>query len=95
MISLAVPATAVPLSATASAIIATITAGGRRFPFNIRFLSVSPVRRRPDGGGLDNGDKENVRVGEARPLDPIVPMPHAVAATPACGTPNEQESSRS
>jgi hypothetical protein len=43
-----VPATAVPLSATASAIIATIIAGVKRLPFNIsRVLSV--VTRYPGG----------------------------------------------
>jgi hypothetical protein len=44
VISFVVPATAVPLSATASAIIATIIAGEKRLPFNIfRVLSINPL----------------------------------------------------
>src|SRR3954454_15817119 len=68
--SLAVPATAVPLSATARARIATIIDGVKRLPFNIfRVLSVTryPAAR---CRGLD---ESKVRVTTGRSLDPFVP----------------------
>ena len=68
VISFAVPATAVPLSATASAIIATIIAGVKRLPFNI--FRVPSVIRYP-AAGCRGFDEKNVRVAGTRSLDPI------------------------
>ena len=69
MISFVVPATAVPLSATPSAIIATTIAGVKRLPLNIfRVLSVT----RYPAAGCRGFDEKNVRVTEGRSLDPIV-----------------------
>ena len=68
VISFAVPATAVPLSATASAIIATIIAGVKRLFFNM--LRVLSVTRYP-AAGCRGFDEKNVRAAEARSLDPV------------------------
>jgi hypothetical protein len=70
VISLAVPAAAVPLSATASAIMATIIAGVKRLPLNIfRILSVT----RYPAAGCRGFDALNVRAAGPRSLDPIEP----------------------
>ena len=72
MINFAVPATAVPLSATASAIMATISAGVKRLPLNIfRVLSVT----RYPAAGCRGFDEKKVRVTAGRSLDPTVLIP--------------------
>ena len=76
MISFAVPATAVPLSATASAIMATISAGVKRLLFNI--LRVLSVTRYP-AAECRGIDEITVRVTTGRPLDPTVLIPYTGA----------------